>query len=335
MRPWLHIPAAIFALSLLLAVWVGFRDVPLDRQSASSGPDSPLAKLPPPGPQGVLSGVLLGSDGKPVPGADLSTQQDGRVLWAHTDDQGAFEMLGLHPGPLQLAVLPPSNLPEILSVQGPAQDVRLILGATEPKMGLPSDPPEIPKLGSSAWMGRIKNPERPNQLQGYQVWLVPNGSPQRLTSGIPRRTETDASGSFRIDDLLHAPYGVHILPPGNGGILQPNLLVPLGSQAPTLNHGAQATPVEWVLQSGELFGTLQDESGPVRSAMVMLQALADPDGESGQSQVLAPVQTDALGRWSVPDLPPAKYQIQVRGGGLTLEMEVELRANQRLRVEFP
>ena len=327
MRPWLHIPAAIFAITLILTVWVSLREVPLDRQSASTGQDDPLATPPTEVAQDVLQGVLLRADGTLVAGADLSTQQDGRVLWAQSDAEGHFRLEGLQAGPLQVAILPPRGLPQILSVPGPELDARLVLELEAPEGATAKSPPELPEWSRSTWTARIKNPQRSDVLEGYQIWLVPTGPPDQLASGIPRRTTTDAKGEFQVPDLLHAPYGVHVLPPGNPpGLLRPNLLVPLGETPPVLNHGTQATPVEWVLQSGELFGRVQIEGRPVRAALVMLETLVSPDTESGQSQVLTPVQTDSNGEWSIPDLPPARYRVRVRGGGLTQEKVIDLGA---------
>ncbi|HPF14613.1 MAG TPA: carboxypeptidase-like regulatory domain-containing protein, partial [Planctomycetota bacterium] len=228
----------------------------------------------------------------------------------------------------QLSVLPRGRLPEVFSLVGPGKQVRLALQRPEETV------PTIPTLTHSDWWGRVRNPVDRKHLAGYQIWLIPTGAADSLQAGIPRRTETDADGDFWIPSLIHTDYQVYVLAPGDGGSLEPNLLVPLGASPPLLDHGSGATPAEWVLQSGQLFGEVRSEGRPVRSAMVMLEALVDSNAETGLSRVLPAVQTDAEGRWLVPDLPPATYRVRVRGGGIAQEKQIEVRANQRLRVQF-
>ena len=328
LRPWLHGPVLVLGIAVVVAIWVMVRDVPLERSGSSPVLAGPLAKLPPPSPKGVLQGVLLDEQGQPVAEADLSTQQDGRVLWAKTDPNGQFELNGLYPGPLMVAIMTQGRLPESIALAGPQLGARLQLTR------VPKEIPTLQAIEMSNWAGRVRNPINRKQLQGFQVWLVPVQEADDLAAGIPRRTLTDEKGDFLITDLIHAPYQMHVLPPGFEGSLQPNLLVPLGSTAPILDHGAAATPSEWTLQAGELFGSVRAEGRPVRAAMVMLEALSVNDTESGQSRILPALQTDETGTWSVSNLPPARYRIQVRGGGLNLEKEIILGANQRLRIDM-
>ncbi len=328
MRPWLHIPVLIFLGTLALATWVAFRDVPLERAQDRPVFAGELESLPPALPDGVLAGRLLDEQGFAVPDADLSTQQDGRLLWAQTDERGRFELRGLFPGPLQLAVNVPGRTPEILAVPAPTLQ-------TELRLTRPRDlAPVAPERSASDWGGRIRNPLDPNRLADFEVWLVPIGPADDLRSGVPRRVTTSADGSFRIPELLHAPYHVHVLPPDHEGALEPNLLVAWGAQAPRLDHGSGPPTDAWELVAGELYGELRAEGSPVRSALVMLEALIDPDTERGETRVLPPAQTDRDGRWSVRDLPPGRYRIRVRGGGLQWEQEVVLDPRTSLEVQL-
>ncbi len=328
MRPWLHIPVLIFLGTLALAAWVAFRDVPLERSQDRHIFASDLEEMPPPLPEGVLAGQLLDEQGFAVTDADLSTQQGGRILWTQTDEQGYFELTGLFSGPLQVAVNVPGRLPEIMAVPEPARRVKLRLTQPLDQAPTPLD------LQSSDWGGRIRNPLEPSRLEGFEVWLVPSGPAEDLRSGVPRRVTTAADGSFRIAKLLHAPYEVHVLPPEHEGALEPNLLVPWGGRAPRLEHGSGPPTDAWELVTGELHGQIFAEGSPVRAALVMLEALIDPDTEQGETRVLAPAQTDREGRWSIQDLPPGRYRIRVRGGGLQWEQEVVLPPATSLNVQF-
>ena len=328
MRPWLHIPVLIFLGTLVLGLWVAFRDVPLERRSDRTVFAAPLDKLPPPAPQGVLSGWLVDENGQILADSDLSTQQAGRVLWARSEADGRFELRGLFDGPLKVTVLAPGRLPEILALPAPRLGIRLAL--TKSPVGAPA----IPELARSNWGGRLRNPLDINSVQGYEVWLVPIGAADDITSGVPRRVTTASDGSFLIPDLIHAPYGVHVIARDHEGALEPNLLVPWGQAAPRLDHGSGPPTDAWTLAAGELHGVLRSEGSPVRSALVMLEALVKSDTEDAQSRVLPAVQTDEQGRWSFPDLPPARYQIRIRGGGLRWEQEVQLDAGQKLEVKF-
>ncbi|MEZ6020089.1 MAG: carboxypeptidase-like regulatory domain-containing protein [Planctomycetota bacterium] len=328
MRPWLHIPIAILLTSLLVAGWVWLREVPMEDLGGQVVMAAPLDHLPPTLPSGVLTGQLLDETGQPVADADLSTLQDGRVLWCKTDNQGWFELRGLQPGPLELSVLPFDRRPETFAVEGPGENVFLNLRRPH------DNPPPIPELARSDWQGRIRNPLWPGRLQGYEVWLVPAGPADALTSGVPRRARTDTRGGFEFRGLLHAPYRLHILPRDLAGALEPNLLVPFGQDAPLVVFGSSATQAEWNLQAGELFGTLEQDGEPIRAALIMPEILGSSDAESGPLRVLPPVQTDRAGNWTLTDLPPATYRIQVRGGGIGKEQLIELGPNQRLRVRF-
>ena len=328
MRPWLHIPVLIFLGTLALAIWITFRDVQLDRHSERPVLAQELERLPPPAPTERLVGILVDEQGRALADADLSTQQDGRVLWARSNREGRFALEGLLATPLQVSVLAPGRLPEVLAVPGPADNVRLALRLT------PEASPEIPRWEESDWSGWLRNPLDPNALGGYQVWLVPTGPADEVLSGVPRRAVSNSDGSFVVTDLIHAPYFVHVLPPERDAALEPNLLVALGRPAPVLKHDHNTAPDAWSLVAGELFGTLRSEGIPVRAGLVMLEALEDPDNESGRSRVLAPVQSDARGRWRVPHLPPARYRVSIRGGGLHLDQEIELPPSTRLEVKF-
>ena len=328
MRPWLHIPVLIFLSTLVLAGWVALRDVPVERGSDRPVMAAPLEALPPPLPDNVLAGTLLDEAGYAVADADLATQQAGRILWTKTDDQGRFRFDRLFPGPLQLAVNVPGRLPESFPLDGPGTGISLAL--TQPAEPAPS----LPILATSDWSGRVRNPMDVNRLGNFEVWLVPTGRPDQLESGVPRRVTTAKDGSFSVPELIHAPYEVHVLPPDREGALEPNLLVPWGQAAPVLDHGSGIPTDAWDLVAGELRGEVRAQGSPVRSAMVMLEAWIDPDTERAQTRVLAPTQTDENGRWSVKDLPPGAYRVEVRGGGLRWEQEVVLEPRASFEVRF-
>ncbi len=337
MRPWIHIPLFVFLLSLATGVWVLMREVPVERLGSkptmAAEMPSPFADSAASDPKGVLEGTLVDAEGNPQVHADLSTLQDGRVLWTHTDESGHFRLEGLQDGPLEVAVLAAGHLPETLAVPGPRTKIQLTLQAPA------TIAPELASIEKTTWRGRIRNPQSPTDLEGFEVWLNPTGPAQEAISGIPRRTSTNNDGRFEIPDLIHAEYSIHLLAPDSTGGMGPNLLVPMGTDAPILAHDGAPITAELVTQGGTLSGVVLTGTAPNRqpaaAAMVMVTALDLGNNDGVVQRVLPAVLTDRAGRWSTNNLQPGRYRVRVRGGGLAAETVVELNANQDQTVQFP
>lgn len=334
MRPWIHIPLLVLLISLATGVWVLMREVPVDRQGTkpvlAAEMPSPFAG---PTPGGVLEGTLVDSEGVPQAFADLSTLQDGRVLWTHSDENGHFRLEGLQDGPLEVAVLAADHLPETLAVPGPREKVQLSLL-------LPITPaPELAILEKSPWRGRIRNPQNASELEGFEVWLNPVGPAQEVVSGVPRRTITNGEGRFEFPDLIHAEYSLRLLAPDSKGGMGPDLLVAMGAESRTLDHDGSPITAELTTQGGSLNGVvftgIVGAKRPAAAAMVMITALTQGKGDGALQRVLPAILTDRAGRWSTNNLQPGRYQVRVRGGGLAAETVVDVEANQDKTVVFP
>ncbi len=334
MRPWIHIPLLVLLISLATGAWVLMREVPVDRQGTK-----PLlaAEMPSPfvgsTPDGVLEGTLVDSEGEPIAFADLSTLQDGRVLWTHSDKNGHFRLPGLQDGPLEVAVLAEDRLPETLAVSGPREEIQLSLR-------LPATPaPELALLEKSAWRGRIRNPQNPSDLVDFEVWLNPVGPAQEVTSGIPRRTRTNSEGRFEIPDLIHTEYSLRLLAPDSKGGMGPDLLVAMGADSRTLVHDGSPITAELITQGGGLHGVVFTGTAPTKrpaaAAMIMITALTQGKGDGAVQRVLPALLTDRAGRWSTNNLQPGRYRVRVRGSGLAAETVVDVEANQDQTVVFP
>ncbi|MCP5020728.1 MAG: carboxypeptidase regulatory-like domain-containing protein [bacterium] len=334
MRPWIHIPLLVLLISLATGVWVLMREVPVDRQGTkpvlAAEMPSPFVE---PTPGGVLEGTLMDSEGVPQAFADLSTLQDGRVLWTHSDENGNFRLEGLQDGPLEVAVLANDHLPETLAVAGPREKIQL-------SMQLPVTPaPELALLEKSPWRGRIRNPHYPSELQGFEVWLNPVGPAQEVTSGVPRRAMTNKEGRFEFPDLIHTEYSLCLLAPDSKGGMGPDLLVAMGADSQTLVHDGSPITAELTTQGGGLKGVVLAGTAPDRrpaaAAMVMITALTQGTGDGAVQRVLPALLTDRAGRWSTKNLQPGRYRVRVRGGGLAAETVVDVEANQDQTVVFP
>ncbi|MFT4647080.1 MAG: hypothetical protein ACI9X4_000287 [Glaciecola sp.] len=334
MRPWIHLPLFVFLLSLALAGWVLLRDVPVNRQGTvptlAAEMDSPFRATE---AQGVLEGILVDVSGTPQPLADLSTLQDGRVLWTHTDEQGLFRLEGLQEGPLEVSVLAANKLPETLAIPGPATGVRLSLK-------LPATPaPALAQVEKSPWYGHVRNPRVPSDLEGFEVWLNPTGPPEEIVSGVPRRALTDNEGRFEFPGLIHSEYSISLLPADSKGGMGPDMLVHMGAASRILKHDGSAVSVELLSLGGGLNGTVLDgpsqNAKPVSAAMIMVTALTLGQSDGAVDQVLPAVLTDRTGKWSVKDLKPGRYRVRVRGGGLSGETLLDLDASQTQTVDFP
>ncbi len=337
MRPWIHIPLFIFLLSLVLAGWVLWRDVPVDRQGVqpvlAAGMESPFPDAAATEPSGVLEGILVDAAGIPQAHADLSTLQNGRMLWTHTDEQGRFRLENLQNGPFKLSVLAEDHLPETLAVPGPASDVRLSLKLEQDLA------PTFQALAKSTWRGRIRNPLDPASLQGFEVWLNPTGPANESSSGIPRRSPTDEEGRFEFNGLIHGEYSMHLLPPESEGGMGPDLLVPMGGETRILAHDGSQVTAELVSRAGTLQGTVMTGTGPdatpIPAAMVMVTALTQGQNDGAINKVQPAVQTDKRGQWSLNNLKPGRYRVRVRGGGLAEETMIDLDPSQTQSVDFP
>ncbi|MEO2163745.1 MAG: carboxypeptidase-like regulatory domain-containing protein, partial [bacterium] len=131
-----------------------------------------------------LSGRVLDASGAGVAGASLVVVQDGRVHWTYSATEGGFDLPGLSPGVLEVALdhrLYPATLME--GVAGPTP-IDLVLPPAHGEG--PSVPaPKGVDLAARIQAGNIAD------LTDFEVALAPSAPPSKPGTGRPRRARTD------------------------------------------------------------------------------------------------------------------------------------------------
>lgn len=252
----------------------------------------------------TLRGRLLGHDGRPVPQLGVAVaRQAGRRRGgdadasAQPDDQGAFVIAGLTPGPLVLTVTAASGRGQLLQ-----QDVLV------PAVG---DPPVLelvlPALGSIS--GRLRDP--PANKERANIMLAnPLGR-------VHLWAEADAEGGFRFPQVpvgSYAVVGYRMGPDGGGTQASANCTVSIGTDS-VVELGAAPTAGD----RRQLRGSIALPEGITGSARVTL--VADPDRPVTATTVAgmrggpnATLGED--GTFALPAVAPGRYllHLSVMGG---------------------
>lgn len=315
MRPrhWVIIGSAGLLGAVAISAFLPEPGVPTLTASELAGRD-----FPGPAARGTesLTGLLVGADGQPRAGYLLVGESQGRLVHARTDAAGMFALSELSPGSLDLAILGP-ELPLVtrrVSVPN-AGELRLTLDAPLPPL------PTAPAIERSDLSGRVTlafsaPPE------GYEVWLLPLPDMELgdfklsgLSGAIERRASVDANGEFLVSELVHARYGVSVLPPWAAGGEWP-LLVELAHE-----HRGSGQPLELTTQSGQIRAQLRDQDGrPVIGARLELR-------EAGREQRLwPPTYTGNDGRLVANDLPAGSYRASLTIGSVVRQELVRINA---------
>ena len=123
-----------------------------------------------------------------------------------------------------------------------------------------------------------------------------------MRSAQGRRVSTSANGLFRVPQLVHGRYVLHVLPPFAGAGLQPQLV------AHELLHSDSSAAPLVTLTCGALSGRVLDaQQRPLESVLLMARPLAEGGMERN-------TQTDVEGVWTLPWLPPGEYELIARAG---------------------
>lgn len=261
----------------------------------------------------VIAGVVLGVDGAPIEGASLFVIQAGRPSWTFTNREGQFQLTELHGGAIEIALHAPGHQAQLVDVVAGEEELRLKLAAAIPA------PPTLPNPVPMPLVGRIAAPGV--DLSGFEVAFLPVAPVTEPGTGVPRRTECRADGSYAIQDLVPGEYEVLLLPEWATGGSWPDLLTELHGPARRVVHpGNSAEPIEMV--AGTIAGSIFDgeHEEPFAGALVVAIPVADPDRIDPRR--FPPTRTDREGAYRLELLPPGRYRVEMTAGDERRSAEV-------------
>ena len=258
-----------------------------------------------------LSGRVLDASGAGVAGASLVVLQDGRVHWTYSAQGGGFDLPGLSPGVLEVALdhhLYPATLME--GVAGPTP-LDLVL---PPAHG---EGPSVPLPQGVDLSARIQSGDAAD-LTGFEVALAPSAPPGKPGTGRPRRARTNRDGHFRISDLTPGEYLIRVIPPGHPGATWPDLLADL--DGPTLRFTHPQESMTFCTVAGTVAGTFHppDDHSPGGALVQIRPRGASGPGAHPMGRILVG-RTAADGSFHIPHVPPGAYRAELVSGERRLE----------------
>lgn len=263
----------------------------------------------------TLRGQLVSPEGTPVADASVYVRSGEAPAWAYTDAEGAFLLEGLQAEATTAAVLAWGFPPTEFEVLPGPEPVILTLPPRSDAV------PGLPDIVRADLLGRVLHPL--GLERSYEIVLVPSAAPHLLQGPVQVRAQTDPEGHFRFEGLAVGHYQTLILPLWAQGGAWPDL-----AEQPTarFEHTLDAEPRDLRLAAGALTGLLRDPAGlPLEGAMVLLTRADDP------ARVWPPVLSGPSGQYSLVDLPPADYLLEVRAGeGVRTGVPVRIEAGQQL-----
>ena len=276
-------------------------------------------ELPPP-PRRIgtheLSGRVLAPDGRPVETCLVASLAAGHARWDYTDAAGYFLLSEVPTGEHRLSLIvegfPPTEY--VLAVPH-AGALELVLDPALPELVL------LPDLLRSDLVGRIQAAEG-SPVDGCQVVLEPHPD-VLLEAGLARRrVRIVGDGLFRVPQLVHGRYVLHVLPPFAGAGLLPQLT------AHELVHSASTDAPFVTLACGALSGRVLDaQQRPLEGVILMARPLAQGGMERN-------TQTDVDGVWTLPWLPPGEYELLARAGEERSSRTLEIVAGVQTFADF-
>jgi hypothetical protein len=282
---------------------------------AYPGDGQPLAdRLPLPKVRDLsthLSGRVLDSSGAGVADASLVVLQNERVHWTYTAKGGEFDLPGLAPGLLEVA-LDHSRYPTTI--------MEAIAGPTPIDLVLPpahDAGPSVPRPEGVDLSARVHSADTAD-LTGFEVALAPTAPPTEPGTGHPRRAQTDREGHFQVPNLTPGEYLVRVIPPGYPGATWPDLLS--GLDGPTLRFTHPQESMTFNTVAGTVAGTFHPPEGHFPGgALVQIRPRGASEADAHPTGLILVGRTTADGSFQIPHVPPGAYRAELASGDTRLE----------------
>jgi hypothetical protein len=256
----------------------------------------------------TIAGTIVDGEGDPVADAEVFASSwwdswPGYGTWTTTDENGAYELVGLPPGYAVLSAYPPEDRPDLgfefydnAFSRTRATPVLLALGEAESGIDFELGPP-----GSIS--GTVTTPTGA-PAANVEVWALP---PDWFDEPITTRTAAD--GTYTIS-VAPGEYRVRFRPPAASGWLEEwyDDVHSSGFEAGDLVEVADAQAVVGIDaqfdEGGSVSGRVTGLSGRGAGGVtVVLTSTADPT-----DQLVA--TTSAAGTWSLPAAPVGDYTVE-------------------------
>jgi len=264
-----------------------------------------------------ISGTLVDEQGSPVEGARFSLKQSEKDETSdaedaiRTDEDGQFVLDVARAGTWKVSLRHDRFLPQELSVQAPAEDVRWVLQAGTVVEGSVTD-------------------EKGAPLEGVRVSLWKSGAPWRMQQTV----QTDNQGRFALGGLRAGSYAVEASLTAEG-------MDRLASRTMELRD-SERVEISLRFEPGwSLSGLVVDEAGqPLPDVAVGIEALAEnpPPWRSGRGQRSGPgtqLRSGGDGRFAFRQLSAGTYTLWASKWGYTVEPSKSVgveRVEEKLRV---
>ncbi len=283
---------------------------------------------------GTLQGQILYADGAtPCAEALVELVQGDRVRWAWTDNSGKFTIDDLHLATKQeLVVLVAEHMPHpfqvVIDGVAPTQVNWILDQPVEPIEPLP----EVTwgNLRGSLLRG-MPGALGNGSTEGFEVWLVPKPGSDPLLALGERRAHVQADGLFEVKGLINGSYLARALPSWAHGGSWPVL----GEAHLDFADGTEPDLLSIPLKEGMVTGSLRDGDGlPVLGALLILRSLPNDQQPGAAVRVWPPVRSAADGSFTLVDLPPGHYEIELVAGEAREKRRIEVRAGSLETVGF-
>jgi hypothetical protein len=270
------------------------------------------------GEVGVLRGVVLNADGKPVPRALVHLKG---LAMARTDSQGRYAFLNVPQGVYQLTVKHSELRSRVEQVQVAAKKTNESKTQFTPGDRTPRQPVKqslIVREAGAILRGRVldKN-DRP--MGGARVTLIQGSGAMFVYSG--------STGAYEFKSLKPGPYRVVISRLGFESLAHPLTLPAGGVQQRDFNLAVKSSPlIERVLdarRAGRLEAANQSnrikpqirqiapKRGRLNGSIFDAQSRGPISGATVSLQGLQSIKSDREGKYTLADLSPGSYQLQV------------------------
>ncbi|HIG11524.1 MAG: carboxypeptidase-like regulatory domain-containing protein [bacterium] len=259
-------------------------------------------------PAARLTGVVRDGTGQPIAEALVLATFGDELAWTYSDLKGQFELERVPSGELQLKVLAREFRVEDFSTTAPGEGVELILD--EPVREIR----QLPELLRSDLEGSLVAALGSRGLLGYEILFAPRQPAHEFGQPLPVRAAVGADRGFRLADLIQGDYSLVILPPWARGGSWPNLCTPAQRE---YHHGPGSPILDIDLAAGEIKGRVQDDTGAaVLGALALVAPLERPE------RPWPAVASGADGIFTIGDLPPGEYLLEVTAGEAQIELAV-------------